>query len=584
MRPRTLRRRAQPADGSHVTTVHAVLLPLYAAVAVACATAALDRAWRAAWLLLAACGALAAGGFAMSLAGADPAPAFLAACTALLLAALTLLRSVLPGARGELLFDGAVLGLGVATVWTGFVVVPALDGPVTDLEAAIVLAIGGGVLATASVCASALGSRGGHTALRRLSAAHMLLLVAAVRPGDPVAHAVALGLAAVVLLSAVAARPRETLRADPDDDGADDAVRRHLLAPVACMTIFPVSLAVLLAVRGAHVAEVAIWGAAWSLAGLLVFARQNWLLGDRHRAVALERDLRREVVRQNAELNALTDLADAITRVRGEEELVARGLRVLLRLTGAGSAHIELGDERRSLPEDAAPPQEAFGHSLSLPLVVRDERIGSVTLHREDAPFAGDAQRLVGLLADQLAVGVHHVRDLREKTHQALRDPLTGIYNRRVLLDHLARELASAAREDGEVALTLLDIDDFKAINDVHGHDAGDEVLRRVAACGRDVVRPGDTFARIGGEEFALLTPGAGAQEALVVAERLRRAVAALDVLPDRAVTVSAGVAAWPADAPDEDALRRAADLALYRAKASGKNRCELAGSAPAPA
>jgi len=130
----------------------------------------------------------------------------------------------------------------------------------------------------------------------------------------------------------------------------------------------------------------------------------------------------------------------------------------------------------------------------------------------------------------------------------------------------------------------LLDIDDFKAINDVHGHDAGDEVLRRVAACGRDVLRPQDTFARIGGEEFALLTPGAGAHEALLIAERLRLAVAALDVLPDRGVTVSAGLAAFPVDAHDGDALRRAADAALYRAKAAGKNRCELAGEAPTPA
>ena len=168
-----------------------------------------------------------------------------------------------------------------------------------------------------------------------------------------------------------------------------------------------------------------------------------------------------------------------------------------------------------------------------------------------DEPFAPETMRLVGVLGDQLAVGLSHIRDYTEKTHQALRDPLTGIYNRRVLQDALTRELLRARREDGELALTMLDIDDFKSINDVHGHDAGDEVLRRVAACGREVVRPGDTFARIGGEEFALLTPGAGAQEALLVAERLRLAVAALHVLPDRGVTVSAGLAAWPADAVD---------------------------------
>ena len=153
-----------------------------------------------------------------------------------------------------------------------------------------------------------------------------------------------------------------------------------------------------------------------------------------------------------------------------------------------------------------------------------------------------------------------------------------------MLQDALTRELLRARREGGRLSLTMLDIDDFKSINDVHGHDAGDEVLRRVAACGREVVRPGDTFARVGGEEFALLTPGAGAEEALLVAERLRVAVAALDVLPDRGVTVSAGLAAWPVDAVDGDALHRAADEALYRAKAAGKNRCELAGEAPAPA
>jgi len=251
----------------------------------------------------------------------------------------------------------------------------------------------------------------------------------------------------------------------------------------------------------------------------------------------------------------------------------------------APSGEDALGEGRRTgpMPPGATVP-DGDPFAVGLPLVVRDEQLGSVMLVGREEPLAPETMRLVGVLGDQLAVGLSHIRDYTEKTHQALRDPLTGIYNRRVLQDALTRELLRARREGGRLSLTLLDIDDFKSINDVHGHDAGDEVLRRVAACGREVVRPGDTFARIGGEEFALLTPGAGAQEALLVAERLRLAVAALDVLPDRGVTVSAGLAAWPVDAVDADALRRAADEALYRAKAAGKNRCELAGEAPAPA
>jgi diguanylate cyclase (GGDEF)-like protein len=519
-------RAAHHADGSGVTIVHASLLALYAVAALTFAT-------------------------------------------------ITLVRAVVGGARREVLFDGAILGLGVATVGTGFLVVPAGDESGAAFLAATLLALSGGALGCAFVCS---------TAVRRLSAAHVLLMIATVAaPGGP-ASIVALGVAAAVLVGVTVAAARSRVAHDPENDGAKDAVRRHLLAPVACMTVFPASLALLLVLRGPSTLEVALWGATWSVAGLLVFARQNWLLGDRHRAVARERDLRREMVRRNAELGALTDLADAMTRLRQEHELVERGLQVLRRAADARSVHIELAGEHHRLPEDAAAPRDDDPRALSLPLVVRDEQLGSVTLASYGAAFVDETRGLVGLLADQLAVGLSHVRDYNEKSHQALRDPLTGIYNRRVLQDALARELRRSARDGSEVALTLLDIDDFKAINDVHGHDAGDEVLRQVAACGRDVVRPQDTFARIGGEEFALLTPGAGAHEALLIAERLRVAVAGLDVLPDRGVTVSAGLAAWPVDAADGDALRRAADAALYRAKATGKNRCELAGEAPAPA
>ena len=565
-----------------MTSAQAVLLPLYTATAIACLQASRGRVWHTLWLLLGAASGLAVAAFVVDLAGGHAQSVGLAACVTLAAASVALVRAIVPGARRELLFDGTMLGLGVATIWGGFAVSPALDGSALTLVATIVLALSGGTLGLAAVCAFGTAGRKAYPAIVRLAAGHAFLLPGAVPGAGEVIRGASLGLAALAVLAAAAVRPRAATRSDPEDDGADSPMLRHLFAPVACMAVFPASLGVLLAMRGPSTLEVGLWGATWSIAGLLIFARQHWLLGDRHRAVVRERELRREMVRRNAELAALTDLASAVTQMRDERPLVDRGLQVLLRVADARSVHIELSGERSCLPPGAPlPAEQDDAFALSLPLVVRDEQLGSVTLGSRDEAFADETVRLIGLLADQLAVGVSHIRDYNEKSHQALRDPLTGIYNRRVLLDALARELLRAAREDGEVALTLLDIDDFKAINDVFGHETGDEVLRRVAACGRDVVRPGDTFARIGGEEFALLTPGTGAQDALLIAERLRLAVAALDVLPDRGVTVSAGLAAWPADAHDGDALRRAADEALYRAKAAGKNRCDLAGGAP---
>jgi diguanylate cyclase (GGDEF)-like protein len=506
-----------------------------------------------------------------------PSPAtivVLLASATLAFSALVTLRSALAEARGEHVFDGALLGLAIATVVAGFAILPALDGPPLTLATAGLLAAGGGVLGMAFGCRAA----GARPAVVRLTVGYGILAVGTAAGGTW--RLAAVGLALVAVLDAVRMVPRDRPHAELDDA---DAPVRKLLAPVAYLTIFPASLAVLLVVGGASTPAIGVWGAAWSVAGALAFMRQNWILGDRHRAIARERELRREMLRRNAELAALTDLADAVTRMRGERPLVERALQVLMRVSDARSVHIELAGDHHTLPPGAAVP-DGDRFAVGLPLVVRDEQLGSVMLVGRDEPFAPETMRLVGVLGDQLAVGLSHMRDYTEKTHQALRDPLTGIYNRRVLQDALTREMLRARREGGRLALTMLDIDDFKSINDVHGHDAGDEVLRRVAACGREAVRPGDTFARIGGEEFALLTPGAGAEEALLVAERLRIAVAALDVLPDRGVTVSAGLAAWPVDAVDENALRRAADEALYRAKAAGKNRCELAGEAPAPA
>jgi len=166
----------------------------------------------------------------------------------------------------------------------------------------------------------------------------------------------------------------------------------------------------------------------------------------------------------------------------------------------------------------------------------------------------------------------------RQLRVQATRDGLTGLWNRTAILDILDRELARAQREHGAVGVVMADVDHFKRVNDVYGHMAGDEVLRRTARRLLGVLRPYDTVGRYGGEEFLVVLPGCDAETTLILAERLCRSMAAepieLEGLPVT-VTLSLGVAAWSGS--EEACTRlRAADTALYRAKAAGRNRVSL--------
>jgi len=175
-----------------------------------------------------------------------------------------------------------------------------------------------------------------------------------------------------------------------------------------------------------------------------------------------------------------------------------------------------------------------------------------------------------------------------DQAHEQLRiisitDHLTGASNRRHFMERLLAEVQRSLREHTPFSVALIDIDNFKAVNDLHGHLAGDEVLRRLARACMAQVREGDTFARFGGEEFAVLLPGTSVEQALSWLERLRQQVAELRVeLPSAslAVTISIGLAS-PATMSTQagaqiDAALRLADEALYRAKREGKNRVAL--------
>lgn len=166
------------------------------------------------------------------------------------------------------------------------------------------------------------------------------------------------------------------------------------------------------------------------------------------------------------------------------------------------------------------------------------------------------------------------VRRLRAASHV---DPLTGVANRRGFGERIAAGVAHAERHGSELALVLFDIDHFKQVNDSAGHDAGDWVLVKVAAVLHSHCRAGDIVARLGGEEFAAVLPACDTTAAVAFAERVRTAVAALEMPDVPPVTLSAGVAV--ASAPIEiDALMIAADQALYRSKDAGRNRTMVAG------
>lgn len=170
----------------------------------------------------------------------------------------------------------------------------------------------------------------------------------------------------------------------------------------------------------------------------------------------------------------------------------------------------------------------------------------------------------------------------RALAEMALRDPLTGAYNRRYLEEFLHRELGRCQRTGRPMVVAMADLDDFKLYNDTQGHLAGDEVLRRTAEAVQSRLRLSDLVARYGGEEFTVVLVETHPEDARRVLERIRSSVAALsvpgaDVLPQKAITLSIGAACYPQDGVTAQELLRRADDALYRAKSRGKNRVEFA-------
>lgn len=203
-------------------------------------------------------------------------------------------------------------------------------------------------------------------------------------------------------------------------------------------------------------------------------------------------------------------------------------------------------------------------------------------------PFEPDELRVrlrtgkrILFLQDQLISAREALRE------QATHDSLTGLYNRAAILEILESELSRQQRHGGSLGLVLLDLDRFKQINDVHGHLAGDAVLREAAKAMRLISRPYDAVGRLGGEEFVIVLPGCDRTNAVSHAERMRMAIANITIPSTSGqvtVTASAGVTIATPDLKT-DALRmlRASDVALYRAKDAGRNTVVFADDMPLP-
>jgi diguanylate cyclase (GGDEF)-like protein len=201
-------------------------------------------------------------------------------------------------------------------------------------------------------------------------------------------------------------------------------------------------------------------------------------------------------------------------------------------------------------------------------------------LHLQAAQPAGpldELQRLAVMLAEHTALALANL-NLRETLRsQSIRDPLTGLYNRRYLEETLDREIRRAERNQRGLGLMMIDADHFKDFNDLHGHQAGDVVLQALGQTMQSLIRGGDIASRYGGEEFVLLLPETSVEVTTRRANDLRERASQLGIhyrgqLLGR-VTLSIGVAGYPEHGLTRDALMRAADRALYQAKQAGRNR-----------
>lgn len=222
--------------------------------------------------------------------------------------------------------------------------------------------------------------------------------------------------------------------------------------------------------------------------------------------------------------------------------------------------------------------------SFSVPLISHGQPLGLLVLFSQQKDFFARTDRQpLESVADIFSSAIENAHYVDQVKQLAFLDGLTGIFNRRYLETRITEEIERSKRYDTMLSVVMVDVDRFKLLNDELGHLLGDEVLRQVSALLSERLRKTDVVCRYGGEEFVALLPQTTTEQALLVAEKLRRAIAEWNFpgVP-RPVTISAGVATFPHHASTRDDLLQAADGALYTAKHTGRNRVLMAKKARA--
>jgi diguanylate cyclase (GGDEF)-like protein/PAS domain S-box-containing protein len=227
-------------------------------------------------------------------------------------------------------------------------------------------------------------------------------------------------------------------------------------------------------------------------------------------------------------------------------------------------------------------PKPAPEVYLCVPMMAQSEALGVLYLTQPAGARLTDAkQRLAVTMAEHIAMALSNLRLHETLRSQSIRDPLTGLFNRRFMEESLALELRRAARNQRPLGVIMVDLDRFKHFNDTYGHDAGDTLLRELGTLFQTNIRGEDIACRYGGEEFTLILPEGSAEVIQQRAEALREAVKKMNILhrghPLGRITASMGVAIFPAHGRTGDALLQAADAALYQSKDSGGDKVTTA-------
>ncbi len=221
------------------------------------------------------------------------------------------------------------------------------------------------------------------------------------------------------------------------------------------------------------------------------------------------------------------------------------------------------------------------GGMMVWPLMIGNRLVGLLeVVSREDDSAFLENQDLFATIAEHMSLALNSTLMFENAEKLATYDPLTGIANHRTMQEFLAKRILESERSNSLIGVIMLDVDHFRKFNEEEGHDAGDRVLKLVANVIKNSVRPYDLGARYGGEEFTVVMPGVNAQEALVVAERIRKRISEIEYFSANGtkcqITASLGVSLYPHHGQESASLLKTADLALYEAKRLSRNRVVL--------